>query len=78
MNPENLQLSYELFPYKKIPNMPPKGRPPKKKRNISGLKNQPALSVAPLPPIAESTDQSLDDYQDQHDEAAEVDPPPHP
>ena len=24
--------------------MPPRGRPPKKKRNISGLKNQPAVS----------------------------------
>ena len=24
--------------------MPPKGCPPKKKRNISGLKNQPAVS----------------------------------
>ena len=28
--------------------MPPKGRPPKKKRNISGLKNQPSRSNAPI------------------------------
>ena len=34
--------------------MPPKGRPPKKKRNISGLKNQPSRSNAPLESITES------------------------
>jgi hypothetical protein len=29
--------------------MPPKGRPPKKKRNISGLKNQSASSASEIP-----------------------------
>lgn len=34
--------------------MPPKGRPPKKRRNISGLKNQPAQSNTPLESIIKS------------------------
>jgi hypothetical protein len=34
--------------HKKISKMPPKGRPPKKKRNISGLKNQSGLSESPI------------------------------
>jgi len=50
--------------------MPPKGRPPKKKRNISGLKNQPA--VPPL--ITESAGENVDICQDQ-DHDRELDDP---
>ena len=52
--------------------MPPKGHPPKKKEEYFWVEKPSCL------PIAESTDQSLDDYQDQHDEAEEVDLPPDP
>jgi hypothetical protein len=45
----------------------PKGRPPKKKRNISGLKNQPAPSAIPLPPIVESSGEN-NGYHNQPDE----------
>ena len=45
----------------------PKGRPPKKKRNISGLKSQPALSAIPLPPIVESSGEN-NGYHNQPDE----------
>ena len=42
-----------------------RGRPPKKKRNISGLRNQPAPSTSiPLTPIPESAEQNADRYQD--------------
>jgi len=39
----------------------PKGRPPKKKRNISGLRNQPKISTVdnPLSPIFESAEQEV-------------------
>ena len=40
----------------------PRGRPPNKKRNISGLKNQPASSDIRLPPILESAEQNADNY----------------
>jgi hypothetical protein len=36
--------------------MPPKGRPPKKKRNISGLKNQSASSEIPTSQNGNNTD----------------------
>ncbi|EDR04366.1 uncharacterized protein LACBIDRAFT_330618 [Laccaria bicolor S238N-H82] len=43
--------------------MAPKGRPPKKKRNISGLKNQPAPSVIPIPSaIGESAGKNADKH----------------
>ena len=45
----------------------PKGCPPKKKRNISGLKSQPALSAIPLPPIVESSGEN-NGYNNQPDE----------
>jgi hypothetical protein len=44
--------------------MPPKGRPPKKKRNISGLRNQPSSSKVPLLPAVESTGQNADNNED--------------
>ena len=53
--------------------MPPKGRPPKKKRNISGLKNQPSRSNAPLESITESNPPDLDD--DSHENGHEPIPP---
>ena len=45
----------------------PKGRPPKKKRNISGLKNQPAPSAIPLPTIVEYSGEN-NGYHNQPDE----------
>jgi len=57
--------------------MPPKGRPPKKKRNISGLKNQPSSSKVPLLPSVESAGQNMDNYEDQDgDNKIEDDPSP--
>ncbi|KIJ95201.1 hypothetical protein K443DRAFT_683197 [Laccaria amethystina LaAM-08-1] len=44
--------------------MPPKGRPPKKKRNISGLRNQPSSSKVPFLPAVESTGQNADNNED--------------
>ena len=64
---ENHKLLSLRSSVKKIPNMPPKGRPPKKKRNISGLKNQPSRSNAPLESITESNPPDLDD--DSHENA---------
>jgi hypothetical protein len=57
--------------------MPPKGRPPKKKRNISGLKNQPSLSEVPLLPTVESASQIADNYEDD-DGDNEIEDDPHP
>ena len=72
MNPKNLQLSYKLSPYKKNPQHASKRLPSKEKEEYFWVEKTTCL------PIAESTDQSLDDYQDQHDEAEEVDLPPDP
>src|SRR5271156_2491141 len=46
--------------------MPPnaKGRPAKKKRNISGLRNQPAASDNLLAPVFESSEQHTDNDLD--------------
>ena len=46
----------------KPPQKMPRDCPPKKKRNISGLKNQPASSDIQLPPILESAEQNADNY----------------
>ena len=43
-----------------------RGRPPKKKRNISGLRNQPILSDLSFTPISESAD-GKEDNLPQHD-----------
>ena len=45
--------------------MPPKGHPAKKKRNVSGLKNQSAPAETPLPLIIESTGKNMDSQQGQ-------------
>ena len=42
--------------------MAPKGRPPKKKRNISGLKNQPAPSEILIPSAIESAGKNADQH----------------
>ena len=47
-----------------------RGRPPKKKRNISGLRNQPILSDLSLTPISESADGKEDTQHDMKDLAS--------
>ncbi|KAF8173666.1 hypothetical protein BJ912DRAFT_859119, partial [Pholiota molesta] len=61
--------------------MPPKGRPAKKKRNISGLRNQPAIPANHLPSIIESGGENTDSNHpisnpDVGEEAVETEEPP--